>query len=153
MADVYFAVHSVMAFYAKTTSSNTKHRVKCWRLKIISVSRLLSLFLNFLRINIHSHILTGQSCNKLGQFSCLRCKICYCDDHVRRKGFKYERGKAIPCPKCSYDTASTKDLSMSSECLLIDLCTRRYSPIYFTAIRHRFAKFRAFMKEYREYIS
>ncbi|KAK7604067.1 hypothetical protein V9T40_004340 [Parthenolecanium corni] len=55
-----------------------------------------------------------QSCNKLGQFSCLRCKICYCDDHVRRKGFKYERGKAIPCPKCSYDTASTKDLSMST---------------------------------------
>nr|CAI5835443.1 unnamed protein product [Callosobruchus analis] len=56
-----------------------------------------------------------QSCNKLGQYSCLRCKTCYCEDHVRRKGFKYEKNKAIPCPKCGYDTSQTKDLSMSSE--------------------------------------
>uniref|UniRef100_A0A0A9VYJ4 Zinc finger protein 330 n=2 Tax=Lygus hesperus TaxID=30085 RepID=A0A0A9VYJ4_LYGHE len=54
-----------------------------------------------------------QSCNKLGQYSCLRCKTCYCEDHVRRKGFKYERNKAIPCPKCGYETSYTKDLSMS----------------------------------------
>jgi hypothetical protein len=56
-----------------------------------------------------------QSCNRLGQYSCLRCKVCFCDDHVRRKGFKYEKGKALPCPKCSYETAETKDLSMSSK--------------------------------------
>ncbi|XP_046394138.1 zinc finger protein 330 homolog [Ischnura elegans] len=55
-----------------------------------------------------------QSCNKLGQYSCLRCKTCYCEDHVRRKGFKYEKNKAIPCPKCGYETAQTKDLSMST---------------------------------------
>lgn len=55
-----------------------------------------------------------QSCNKLGQYSCLRCKICYCDDHVRRKGFKYDRHKPIPCPKCGYNTNATKDLTMST---------------------------------------
>ncbi|XP_017783220.1 PREDICTED: zinc finger protein 330 homolog [Nicrophorus vespilloides] len=55
-----------------------------------------------------------QSCNKLGQYSCLRCKTCYCEDHVRRKGFKYEKNKSIPCPKCNYDTSQTKDLSMST---------------------------------------
>lgn len=61
---------------------------------------------------------SGQSCNRLGQHSCLRCKICYCDDHVKRKGFKYEKNKPIPCPKCNYDTSLTKDLSMSSKCFL-----------------------------------
>lgn len=37
---------------------------------------------------IESENLKCQSCNKHGQFSCLRCKACYCDDHVRRKGVK-----------------------------------------------------------------
>lgn len=55
-----------------------------------------------------------QSCNRLGQYSCLRCKTCYCEDHVRRKGFKYEKNKSIPCPKCGYNTSQTKDLSMST---------------------------------------
>ncbi|XP_055357651.1 zinc finger protein 330 homolog isoform X2 [Paramacrobiotus metropolitanus] len=41
------------------------------------------------------------SCNKLGQHTCLRCKACYCDDHARRKGFKYSKGQPIPCPKCA----------------------------------------------------
>lgn len=53
------------------------------------------------------------SCNKLGQYSCLKCKSCFCDDHVRRKGFKYARGEPVPCPKCSYQLQDTKDLSMS----------------------------------------
>ncbi|XP_054755063.1 zinc finger protein 330 homolog [Lytechinus pictus] len=53
------------------------------------------------------------SCNKLGQYSCLKCKICFCDDHVRRKGIKYARNQAIPCPKCGYETKETKDLAMS----------------------------------------
>lgn len=56
-----------------------------------------------------------QSCNRLGQYSCLRCKTCYCEDHIRRKGFKYDKNKPIPCPKCNYDTNQTKDLSMSGE--------------------------------------
>jgi len=55
-----------------------------------------------------------QSCNKLGQYSCLRCKVCFCDDHVRRKGFKYDKNKGIPCPKCNFETNITKDLSMST---------------------------------------
>ncbi|KAF3430751.1 hypothetical protein E2986_04815 [Frieseomelitta varia] len=56
----------------------------------------------------------SQSCNRLGQYSCLRCKTCYCEDHIRRKGFKYEKNKPIPCPKCGFETSQTKDLSMST---------------------------------------
>ncbi|XP_057303570.1 zinc finger protein 330 homolog [Hydractinia symbiolongicarpus] len=63
---------------------------------------------------LESETLKCASCNKLGQFSCLRCKICFCDDHVRRKGHKYTRGQIPPCPKCGYDTKETKDLSMST---------------------------------------
>ena len=63
---------------------------------------------------IESESLKCQSCNKHGQFSCLRCKICFCDDHVRRKGVKYEKNQPIPCPKCGYETAETKGLSMST---------------------------------------
>jgi hypothetical protein len=58
------------------------------------------------------------ACNRRGQFSCLRCKVAFCDTHVRRKGVKYERGAAIPCPKCGYATAETNELSIS---------TRRYN--------------------------
>ncbi|XP_076118120.1 zinc finger protein 330 homolog [Mytilus galloprovincialis] len=54
------------------------------------------------------------SCNKLGQVSCLRCKICYCDDHVRRKGFKYPKGQPIPCPKCGFNTQETKEMSINT---------------------------------------
>ncbi|XP_067018514.1 zinc finger protein 330 homolog isoform X5 [Acropora muricata] len=54
------------------------------------------------------------SCNKLGQYSCLKCKACYCDDHVKRKGIKYTRGQPIPCPKCGSNTKETKELSMST---------------------------------------
>lgn len=71
---------------------------------------------HILGLNIFFKTILGQSCNRIGQYSCLRCKTCYCDDHVKRKGFKYEKNKAIPCPKCNYDTSQTKDLSMSSKC-------------------------------------
>jgi len=53
------------------------------------------------------------SCNRLGTLSCLRCKICFCDDHVKRKGVKYNRGEPIQCRKCGFPTQPTKDLSMS----------------------------------------
>ncbi|ESO83841.1 hypothetical protein LOTGIDRAFT_132718 [Lottia gigantea] len=54
------------------------------------------------------------ACNKLGQYSCLRCKICFCDTHIRRKGVKYDKGGVgLPCPKCNSETSETKDLSMS----------------------------------------
>ncbi|XP_016660319.1 zinc finger protein 330 homolog isoform X1 [Acyrthosiphon pisum] len=56
-----------------------------------------------------------QSCNKLGQYSCLKCKVCFCDEHIRCKRFKYcEKDRNYPCPKCSYPTAEVSDLSLSS---------------------------------------
>ena len=69
------------------------------------------------------------SCNKLGQWSCLKvsnsknslkstfvqCKLCFCDDHVKRKGVKYDnKDTTYPCPKCSFPCRETKDLSMST---------------------------------------
>ncbi|XP_013774612.1 zinc finger protein 330 homolog [Limulus polyphemus] len=63
---------------------------------------------------LESETLKCQSCNRLGQYSCLKCKVCYCLDHVRRKGFKYEKNQPIPCPKCGYETQETKELSMSA---------------------------------------
>ncbi|CAC5417658.1 Zinc finger protein 330,Zinc finger protein 330 homolog [Mytilus coruscus] len=65
------------------------------------------------------------SCNKLGQVSCLKVsydiycdflvgRICYCDDHVRRKGFKYPKGQPIPCPKCGFNTQETKEMSINT---------------------------------------
>jgi len=44
-----------------------------------------------------------------------RCKVCYCDEHIKRRGFKYNQGEAYPCPKCNFPTRETKDLSMSSK--------------------------------------
>ncbi|XP_026316422.1 zinc finger protein 330 homolog [Hyposmocoma kahamanoa] len=55
-----------------------------------------------------------QSCNRLGQYSCLRCKTCFCDEHVRRRGVKADRRGLPPCPKCGYTTHLTADLSMST---------------------------------------
>lgn len=63
---------------------------------------------------LESETLKCGSCNRLGQYSCLKCKACYCEDHVRRKGVKYTRGQPIPCPKCGFETKETKDLSMST---------------------------------------
>jgi len=54
------------------------------------------------------------SCNKLGQWSCLQCKLCFCDDHVKRKGVKYNRNDPYPCPKCGFTCRETKDMSMST---------------------------------------
>ncbi|MCP9266417.1 hypothetical protein DINM_021967 [Dirofilaria immitis] len=55
------------------------------------------------------------SCNRQGQYTCMRCKICCCEDHVRKKGFKYDKDtKELPCPKCGYATSETKDFSISA---------------------------------------
>lgn len=119
----YLSVRSAIVSCARMISLSIKHPAKCSRLKVsnviatrdiysvlLSVSDLISRVLCIYCLNI-----LGQSCNRLGQYSCLRCKTCYCEDHVRRKGFKYEKNKPIPCPKCSYETSQTKDLSMSSK--------------------------------------
>ncbi|MFH4974738.1 hypothetical protein AB6A40_001447 [Gnathostoma spinigerum] len=64
---------------------------------------------------IENESMKCMSCNRIGQFTCMRCKICFCDDHVRRKGFKYDKNlKDIPCPKCNYPTSETKDFSVSA---------------------------------------
>eukprot|EP00921_Rhytidocystis_pertsovi_P009453 GHVQ01015197.1.p1 GENE.GHVQ01015197.1~~GHVQ01015197.1.p1 ORF type:complete len:327 (+),score=58.30 GHVQ01015197.1:354-1334(+) len=52
------------------------------------------------------------SCNRMGIFSCLRCKVCYCAEHVRGHT-KLKRGEVIPCKKCGYEVQETKDLAMS----------------------------------------
>merc|ERR1712025_1363371 len=44
----------------------------------------------------------------------LKCQSCFCEEHIRRKGVKYEKGKALPCPKCGFETEETKSLSMST---------------------------------------
>lgn len=110
----YSSVHSVMLSCAKMTSLNIRLHAKFWNLKITSVSCLYLSFKNSIRLKFLVSI-AGQSCNRIGQYSCLKCKICYCDDHVKRKGFKYDKNKPIPCPKCNFDTSQTKDLSMSSK--------------------------------------
>eukprot|EP00088_Acartia_fossae_P050496 TRINITY_DN5659_c2_g1_i1.p1 TRINITY_DN5659_c2_g1~~TRINITY_DN5659_c2_g1_i1.p1 ORF type:complete len:317 (+),score=113.84 TRINITY_DN5659_c2_g1_i1:41-991(+) len=63
---------------------------------------------------VEAESLKCKSCNRHGQYSCLRCKVCYCEEHVRRKGVKYEKNQPIPCPKCGYETAETKAMSMST---------------------------------------
>lgn len=116
------SAHSAITSSVKMINLNIKLPVKLLSLKTWNVSSFGHLLLTFasswalLFINdVLECLFAGQSCNKLGQYSCLRCKVCYCEDHVRRKGFKYEKGKTIPCPKCGYETSQTKDLSMSSE--------------------------------------
>lgn len=50
----------------------------------------------------------------MGEYSCLRCKICFCQEHIKRKGFKVDKNKEPPCPKCGFETSHTKDLSVST---------------------------------------
>ncbi len=64
--------------------------------------------------------------------SCYRCKICYCDEHIKRRGHKYIQGDAYPCPKCNFPTRETKDLSMSSkEMIFLGIFSRICDLIYF----------------------
>ncbi|KAH9631934.1 hypothetical protein HF086_000271 [Spodoptera exigua] len=55
-----------------------------------------------------------QSCNRLGQYSCLRCKTCFCEEHVRRRGARPAGRGPPPCPRCAYATHVTSDLAMST---------------------------------------
>ncbi|CAG9571966.1 unnamed protein product [Danaus chrysippus] len=55
-----------------------------------------------------------QSCNRIGQYSCLRCKTCFCDEHVRRRQAGKPSRNAPPCPRCGYMLHLTADLSMST---------------------------------------
>eukprot|EP00923_Selenidium_pygospionis_P031432 GHVN01055716.1.p1 GENE.GHVN01055716.1~~GHVN01055716.1.p1 ORF type:complete len:297 (+),score=60.66 GHVN01055716.1:84-974(+) len=53
------------------------------------------------------------SCNRIGVYSCLRCKVCYCADHHRGAGEAVKKGGKATCKKCGYELQETKDLSMS----------------------------------------
>ncbi|KAI3380658.1 hypothetical protein SNEBB_002296 [Seison nebaliae] len=55
------------------------------------------------------------SCNRQSQFSCLRCKKCFCDEHVKRPHIKYEKSEdSYPCPKCNCTLKQTNYLSLST---------------------------------------
>lgn len=56
-----------------------------------------------------------KSCNRHGHYSCLKCKVSYCDVHVRRKGVTYDIMSPFPCPKCSTNTFVTKDISVTAK--------------------------------------
>eukprot|EP00743_Colponemidia_sp_Colp-15_P006459 GILK01006951.1.p1 GENE.GILK01006951.1~~GILK01006951.1.p1 ORF type:complete len:340 (-),score=44.81 GILK01006951.1:50-1024(-) len=54
------------------------------------------------------------SCNRMGMWSCLRCKVCFCDDHVKGPTSKpLAKGEPMPCKKCRFPLQETKVLSMS----------------------------------------
>ncbi|VDM85165.1 unnamed protein product [Strongylus vulgaris] len=53
------------------------------------------------------------SCNRLGTYTCMKCKICFCEEHVRRKGVVITKSKEMPCPKCNCPVKETKDYSVS----------------------------------------
>lgn len=52
------------------------------------------------------------SCNRLGIYTCLRCKICFCDEHVKSVTTA-KKGEGSTCKKCGYALRETKDLSIS----------------------------------------
>eukprot|EP00803_Ostreobium_quekettii_P008228 evm.model.scf_638.2 EVM.evm.TU.scf_638.2 scf_638:23522-31216(-) len=55
------------------------------------------------------------SCNRLGNWSCLRCKICFCDTHVKSKTMGVlKKGESYKCKKCSFQLQESKMLSMST---------------------------------------
>ncbi|VDP23907.1 unnamed protein product [Heligmosomoides polygyrus] len=62
---------------------------------------------------VYSENYKCQSCNRLGAYTCMRCKICFCEEHVRRKGVVVAKSKEIPCPKCNVPVKETKDYSVS----------------------------------------
>ena len=58
--------------------------------------------------------MVGASCNRKGTYSCLRCKVCYCDRHVMgNANTKLAKGELPKCKKCSFQLQETADLSMS----------------------------------------
>lgn len=55
------------------------------------------------------------TCNRMGQFVCLNCKISFCDEHVRRKGHKISIYDLPSCPKCTLITKEVYKLSLSTK--------------------------------------
>lgn len=55
------------------------------------------------------------SCSRLGNWTCLRCKICFCDSHVVGKINVAKKGEAMTCKRCRFELQETKGLSISGE--------------------------------------
>ena len=55
------------------------------------------------------------SCSRLGNWTCLRCKICFCDNHVVGKINVAKKGEAMTCKRCRFELQETKGLSISGE--------------------------------------
>lgn len=49
----------------------------------------------------------------MGLYTCLRCKICFCDEHVKGVTNSTKKGEGLTCKKCGYPLRETKDLSVS----------------------------------------
>lgn len=56
------------------------------------------------------------SCSRFGRWACLRCKVAYCDEHVKSAvGAARAASTGVwPCKKCGYEVKETKDLPMST---------------------------------------
>ena len=99
------SVHFVSVFCVKMISLSIRQSAKCWILKIINVDRV---------INSDNGAVYRFLSDSTMRLNFLECKLCFCDDHVKRKGVKYNRGDPYPCPKCGFTCRETKDLSMST---------------------------------------
>lgn len=64
------------------------------------------------------------SCNRIGQLSCMRCKVCFCDTHVKRKGFAYDPNGPIACPRCGNATQQISALSVTAKTVSFGRGTR-----------------------------
>eukprot|EP01129_Flabellula_baltica_P000250 TRINITY_DN10287_c0_g1_i1.p1 TRINITY_DN10287_c0_g1~~TRINITY_DN10287_c0_g1_i1.p1 ORF type:complete len:279 (-),score=55.65 TRINITY_DN10287_c0_g1_i1:12-848(-) len=57
------------------------------------------------------------SCKKVGVWICMRCKVCYCDDHCTNAITKNidRRKEELPCKKCRFPLKETKYFSVSTK--------------------------------------
>ncbi|VDP39664.1 unnamed protein product [Schistosoma curassoni] len=106
-----FLAPIVTTSFVRTTSLSTRYVVVLWNPYNSSQDNIGSGCLYCQRLE--SENFKCASCNKMGTQTCLRCKVTYCDDHCKRKGVKYERGRPIPCPKCGHDLTDSYNLSVS----------------------------------------
>lgn len=76
------------------------------------------------------------SCNRLGVWSCLRCKIAFCDTHVKNKmNQTLAKNQAYKCKKCGYELQESKMLSLSTRHHDYGRQSRDDSQGYYSAFR------------------
>lgn len=113
--DISYLRASCIILYLSFSQRNVTYTNFKLRLMIFCET-IRAVFFTFL-----SSLFTRGKLGLLVSFStlCVFLQICFCEDHVRRKGLKYTRGQPIPCPKCGYETKETKELSMSSKSIFL----------------------------------